>query len=107
MSKNIYLRSPKQGYTSFDIFFSITFDLFADWMTSEGIPYLMLTGSMSSAEREFPVYQFQNDHNYNVFRFPLKLEVQVSILQRLTMFFYWDPGGIHLWNCKQWPVLTE
>ena len=69
-------------------------DLFADWMTSEGIPYLMLTGSMSSAERESSVYQFQNDHNYNVFLLSIKAGGTGLNLTAADYVFILDPW----WN---------
>lgn len=69
-------------------------DLFAQWLQAEMIKYLLLTGSMSSAEREQAVLSFQNDDSFQVFLLSIKAGGTGLNLTAADYVFILDPW----WN---------
>lgn len=69
-------------------------DLFAEWLQLESTPYLLLTGSMTSTERENAVMNFQNDPSYQVFLLSIKAGGTGLNLTAADYVFILDPW----WN---------
>lgn len=69
-------------------------DLFVQWLTSESVKYLLLTGSMTVDERAHAVTTFQSDPSYQVFLLSIKAGGTGLNLTAADYVFILDPW----WN---------